>query len=461
MEKWCVLAIVLSVFGFIKDFKPSDPFIVQFLNGPWHNISTDVINRDIFPVGTYSYGVQLVLTFLVTDYLRYKPLIVLSALAGILHWSLFIWTNEIKWLQLSEVFYGTYKAADIAFWSYIYARVEKSHYQRITCCTKSASFFGKFAAAIGSQALLFFGVVTFLDLNYASLAVQICTASIALCLPPAPESIYFRKKQPSGDVINGKTDPKTNIVPTIPAVSHNLTVPELLWMHVKTAYSNFTILRYSIWHALSSCIYYQTQLYSQVLWNTIDAPVTIGVYWNGAVDALLTISAAVIIFLAGFIPAKALQTHCTLAGLGWISFAQAGALLGVSCTRNLWVAYGGHILYSVLHSLAVTLLSAEIARNISSDSFGLVLGINAAISSMLQILVTVVVVDGAGLIHGSINVQFAIYSCWCAMIGILFWVFFLVELGQWWKRPLLLLRNRVLFNMKQSKADDNGNVDVA
>ncbi|XP_055533314.1 thiamine transporter 1-like [Wyeomyia smithii] len=455
MEKWCILAAVLSVFVFIKDFKPSDPFVVQFLSGPWHNISTQVINRNIFPVGTYSFGIQLVITFLVTDYLRYKPLIVLSGVAGVVHWTLFIWTNQLRWLQVAEVLYGTFKAADIAFWSYIYARVDKSYYRRITCYTKSASFFGKFAAAIGSQALLIYGVVDLLDLNYVSLAVQICTTGIAVFLPRAPESVYFNKKQTPEAIGNEVKDANTKKLPTASDSLRELSLPELLWLHVKSAYSNYIVLRYSIWQALASCIYYQTQLYAQILWSSIatSEPAT-EVYWNGAVDALQTVSSAVIIFFAGFIPAQALQTHFTLAGLGWISFAQAGALLVISSTGSLWFAYGGHILYSVLHSFAVTLLSAEIARNICADSFGLVFGINASVTSVLQILVTVVVVDGVGLIKTSVADQVFIYSCVSATMGALFWVFALADLEMWWKQPIRLLRNRILINIGKPKTDD-------
>lgn len=170
MENWCRAAIVLSLFGFLKDFRPSDPFVVQFLNGPWHNISAEQINQQVFPVGTYSYGIQLVITFLITDYFRYKPLIILSGLAGIAYWVLFIGTNALPWLQVAEVFYGTYKAADVAFWSYIYARVDKCYYQKITSYTKSSSHFGKFIGAVVAQALLFYGLVDYLDLNYVSLA---------------------------------------------------------------------------------------------------------------------------------------------------------------------------------------------------------------------------------------------------------------------------------------------------
>ncbi|XP_058835349.1 thiamine transporter 1-like [Topomyia yanbarensis] len=452
MDQWRRIAAVLSIFAFIKDFRPSDPFVVQFLNGPWHNITTQDINQQVFPVGTYSYGAQLVVTFLITDYFRYKPLIVLSSLAGLVYWALFIWTSQLRCLQLAEVFYGTYKAADVAFWSYIYVRVERCHYQKITCYTKSAAMAGKFVAAVGSQALLVYGVVNFLDLNYISLAVQTCTATIALLLPAAPRSIYFNRTSPEqrpADQTCPDSIPQTTKVSTTLTIPERLSALQLLWFHVKSAYSNFTVLRYSIWHALASCVYYQTVVYNQVLWRTIGEPAHDMIHWNGAVEAITTICAAGITFSAGFIPSKTLQTRFTLAGLVWILFAQAGSLLVAATTSSMWIAYGAHIFFSVLYSSTSSLLSAQIAQHIFRDSFGLVFGINAAVGSLLQIVLTLAVVDGAGLFQTNIFSQFVVYSCICVAMGALFGGFLLMELGkQWWKCLITLVTDRKRVKLK-------------
>jgi thiamine transporter 2/3 len=58
------------------------------------------VNQDIFPVGTYAYLVELVVVFLVTDFLCYKPIIVLDGIFAILTWSLLIWGNDVLTMQV-------------------------------------------------------------------------------------------------------------------------------------------------------------------------------------------------------------------------------------------------------------------------------------------------------------------------------------------------------------------------
>lgn len=58
------------------------------------------MNQDIFPVGTYAYLAQLVVVFLVTDFLRYKPVIILGGMFGIMTWSLLIVGKDILTMQV-------------------------------------------------------------------------------------------------------------------------------------------------------------------------------------------------------------------------------------------------------------------------------------------------------------------------------------------------------------------------
>lgn len=58
------------------------------------------VNQQIYPVGTYSYLAQLVVVFLVTDLLRYKPVIILEGLSGIVTWTLLIVGQTIASMQV-------------------------------------------------------------------------------------------------------------------------------------------------------------------------------------------------------------------------------------------------------------------------------------------------------------------------------------------------------------------------
>lgn len=65
-----IIAVTLHfVLGFFREFRPSEPFIVLFLTGEWRNITS--VNRELYPIGTYSHLAQLVVACLVTDIFQY------------------------------------------------------------------------------------------------------------------------------------------------------------------------------------------------------------------------------------------------------------------------------------------------------------------------------------------------------------------------------------------------------
>lgn len=168
MQDYLRISLILSVFGLLKEIRPSEPFITDFIVD-FKNVTVEQINQEIFPIGTYSYLAQLVVIFLVTDLLRYKPLIILLGACGVTIWSMLLWTNTVLGLQMVEVIYGTYCATEIAYFSYIYAKTEKQHYQAVTSHTRAAILAGKFLAALTAQLLVFYNVMDYRQLNYLTL----------------------------------------------------------------------------------------------------------------------------------------------------------------------------------------------------------------------------------------------------------------------------------------------------
>lgn len=105
MQAWLKISLQLSIFGFLKEIRPSEPFIYEYLVGPWRNITDEQVQQEVYPVGTYSYLAQLIIVFLITDFLRYKPLIVVSGIMGIAVWTMLTWTTGLLELQLLEVIF--------------------------------------------------------------------------------------------------------------------------------------------------------------------------------------------------------------------------------------------------------------------------------------------------------------------------------------------------------------------
>ncbi|VDN24495.1 unnamed protein product [Gongylonema pulchrum] len=135
--KWSLVPVLLVLYGFTKDFKPGEPFLFKYQTD-FLNLTEHELNGEIYPYWTYSYLITLIPIFLLTDLLLYKPVLILESIGYmvlleknfldcritlVFGWGVFS-------QQIGMVFYGIASAAEIAFYSYIYAKVEKHDYQR-------------------------------------------------------------------------------------------------------------------------------------------------------------------------------------------------------------------------------------------------------------------------------------------------------------------------------------------
>lgn len=69
-NSWMWVSLLLCIFGFFRELRPSEPFATEFFIG-FRNVTDEDVTRILFPMGTYSYLTQLVIVFLITDILRY------------------------------------------------------------------------------------------------------------------------------------------------------------------------------------------------------------------------------------------------------------------------------------------------------------------------------------------------------------------------------------------------------
>ena len=54
---------------------------------------------------------------------RYKPVIVFEGLAYIATWCMLLWANGVVWMQFMEFAYGIATSTEVAYFTYIYAKV--------------------------------------------------------------------------------------------------------------------------------------------------------------------------------------------------------------------------------------------------------------------------------------------------------------------------------------------------
>ncbi|XP_037945015.1 thiamine transporter 1 [Teleopsis dalmanni] len=442
MKEWLKISCLLCVFGFIRELRPSEPYITEFLLGEWRNVTQDQVNREVYPVGTYSYLAQQVIVFLITDFLRYKPLIITIGVTGIIIWSMLIWTTSLEALQILEFFYGTYMASEVAYYTYIYAKVDKKYYPRVTSHTRAAMFAGKLVAGISAQLLINFELMNYKELNYITLATQIIATVWAFGLPKVERSLYFhRKEEKIEDKIKSVTDNYDNYSNSIDSreledtKSQGSNISErqslisptrLLWQHFYNAYTNIKVLQWSLWYAMGFCGYFQVISYVQVLWKDIEPEPSIA--WNGAVDAVLTAFAALTALAAGYIHAGRFKPRASLLLLALLSALEGGAILMCCLTQNIYISYVGFIIFGVLYAFTITVASAEVARYLEEDSYGLVFGINTFIALLLQTILTIVVVSESGFAL-SAKGQYTVYGTYFITVGIIYFVSVIVEFG--------------------------------
>lgn len=160
-------------------------------------IYLQVVN-EIYPIWTYSYLVLLFPIFLATDYLRYKPVLILLATSLVVTYAMLLKAQGMLAMQFLEFFFGVATASEVAYYSYIYSVVEPAHYQRVTGYCRSATLFGSAAGSLVGQLLLSLAKVPLFYLVVITLA----SAAVAFFAPwflPMPKRSLFFHKSPGAE----------------------------------------------------------------------------------------------------------------------------------------------------------------------------------------------------------------------------------------------------------------------
>uniref|UniRef100_A0A663DU87 Thiamine transporter 1 n=1 Tax=Aquila chrysaetos chrysaetos TaxID=223781 RepID=A0A663DU87_AQUCH len=410
---WALPTGLLCAYGFFCSVRPSEPFLTRYLLGPHKNLSETQVFNEIYPVWTYSYLALLFPVFLATDYLRYKPVILLQGLSLIVTWFMLLYAQGLWAVQVLEVFYGMGTATDIAYYSYIYSVVDVNLYQQVTSYCRSATLVGYTVGSVSGQVLVSVAGWSLFSLNVISLTSISIAFGTAWFLPMPQKSFFFHhvsSQQLSWemkvmDCKNGSAQ-KVDIVKVL----------KDLWQDFLQCYSSQTMLCWSVWWALSTCGYFQVINYAQGLWEMVLPSHSTEIY-NGAVEAASTLLGAVAVFVVGHI-----KTSWAMWGevaLALFSFLIAAAVYIMDTVRNIWVCYASYVVFRIIYMLLITIATFQIAANLSVERYALVFGVNTFIALALQTLLTLIVVDASGL-GLDIFTQFMIYASYFAAISLVF-----------------------------------------
>lgn len=156
-------------------------------------------------------------------------------------------------------------ATEVAYYTYIYAKVDKKHYLKVTSHTRAAILSGRFVASALGQVLVTTETMDYRQLNFITFGAQIASTLWALCLPNVETSLYFHRNTNPVDGLITDADAKEKV-----QKNRFQQAFLLLWSQFRSAYSNTNILVWSLWYAVGMCGYLQVISYIQVLWTNID-----------------------------------------------------------------------------------------------------------------------------------------------------------------------------------------------
>lgn len=429
--------LLLCVYGFFSNMRPSEPFLTAYLMEPDKNLTETQVVNQIFPIWTYSYLVLLFPVFLATDYLCYKPVLLLQATSLVVTYVMLLKLRGLLAMQFVEFFFGLATASDVAYYSYIYSVVEPAHYQRVTGYCRSITLFGSAAGSLAGQVLFSVYKVELFCLVIITLA----SASVALVAPwflPMPKrSLFFHKSSAaaeetldSGAALPAKAD---DVECTVPLNSQDaskisrspetgnhrrglMDVLRMLFEDFLHCFRCRPLLAWSLWWALATCGYFQVINYAQPLWEKVRPSKEYEIY-NGYVETLSTLLGALAALLVGYLPV-CWSVWGELA-LCVFSMLMAVCVFIMDTLRNIWVCYSSYVLFRATYMLLITVATFQIAANLNMQRYALVFGVNTFIALLIQSVLTVVVVDSAGL---SLDVftQFFIYGGYFAVISLVF-----------------------------------------
>lgn len=262
------------------------------------------VTNEIIPVFSYSYMVVLVPVFLLTDYLRYKPVLILQSMSHVSIWLLLLLGTSLLEMQFMELFYGITMAARVAYSSYIFSLVPANVYQRVASYSRSSVLLGMFISSVMGQLFISLTDITYNMLCAISLGFVSFGLLLSICLPWPKRSLFFNqnhrhgetpatqseldKMKPDEMITQGEKASAGGCCNQIISSSTNSVFIQMLKeMHNVVKVPNLRL--WSLWWVFNSTGYYLVVFYVHILWNKLDSATEQKHVYNGGVEAASTL----------------------------------------------------------------------------------------------------------------------------------------------------------------------------
>nr|XP_046238100.1 reduced folate transporter [Scatophagus argus]XP_046238101.1 reduced folate transporter [Scatophagus argus]XP_046238102.1 reduced folate transporter [Scatophagus argus] len=431
-RNWKCAVMFLCFYGFMVSIKPGEPFITPYLLSPEKNFTTEQVTNEIIPVLTYSYMAVLVPAFLLTDLMRYKPVLIIQAISQVVIWLVLLLGNTLLEMQFMEFFYGITMACRVAYSSYIFSLVNPKLYQRVAGYSRSSVLLGVFTSSVVGQLCMSVGNISFYTLNAISLGFVSFGLLLSLFLPWPKRSLFFNRMQNQGqkeltevatkselDKINPKDGVSSSAAPPCPRSRWRDSVFVQMLLEVREVVKRPNLRLWSLWWVFNSTGYYLVLFYVHILWNKVYPPSENKRVYNGAVEAASTLLSTMTSFSAGFV--KIRWNIWSELVIGLITAVQAALLLLMGNTDNIWVCYVAYILFRGFYQFLVPIATFQIASSLTKELCALVFGINTFLGTILNSIIILIFAEKRGL-GLDVHDQFLVYFIYLTILTVIYFI---------------------------------------
>ncbi|VVC39412.1 Reduced folate carrier,Major facilitator superfamily domain [Cinara cedri] len=427
---WITISLCLCIYGVLKEFRPSESYVIPYLLSSRMNFTEQQVNNVILPIGIYASMISMIIVSLTTDLLRYKIVIVIQAMCGVAVYAILSLCTSFISVVAVEILYGIFVATEVAYYTYTYAVVNVKYYQKVTSYTRAAFLVGRFFSGFMAQIFISTELVDTYQLNFFTLG-SLMAATIWTCVLPS-----VKKNDESTSEIQ-----KMNVMSTTIETNNEWEYDEPLeytkenkkisWKYIRTRcneYKNIYVLKWSFWVITATCCFHQVTFYIQSLWESLSRNKCIHDVcsttseWNGAVDAVYTIISTIVTFTCGSI--KLNMTKYSNVLIMITSVLQCVSLYTSTIYNTIYISYINYIIYCTIYQGMMTIASSEIAKCVNKDKHGFVFGVNNLLAVTLQSLATFFM-NMYSLSISSI-VWFQLCAIFCLLIGV-FYLFITIK----------------------------------
>lgn len=253
--------------------------------------------------------VVLVPAFLLTDLLRYKPVLIIQGISQVVIWLILLLGSSLLEMQFMEFFYGITMACRVAYSSYIFSLVTPAIYQRVAGYSRSSVLLGVFTSSVVGQLCLSQARITYYTLSAISLGFVSFGLLLSMCLPWPKRSLFFNRMRNEEqkelaaaaaselDKMNPKDTAPSSAAPKCSVLRWKDSVFVQMLLEVKNVVKRPSLRLWSLWWVFNSTGYYLVLFYVHILWNRVYPATESKNVYNGAVEAASTLLSETFLWL--------------------------------------------------------------------------------------------------------------------------------------------------------------------